>query len=43
VESLRQDQKALTTILDDAAKMAGADAARMAEVRAEVAALAQIG
>jgi spermidine synthase len=42
VESLRQDQKALTTILDDAMKMTGADAARVAEVRAEVAALAQI-
>jgi hypothetical protein len=42
-ESLRQDQKALTMILDDAAKMAGADATRIAEVRAEVAALAQIG
>jgi len=42
VESLRQDQKALTTILDDAAKMAGIDAVRLAEVRAEVAALARI-
>lgn len=42
VESLRQDQTALTTILDDSAKMPGADAKRIAEVRAEVAALSQI-
>jgi predicted membrane-bound spermidine synthase len=43
VESLRQDQKALTTILDDAAKMSGVDTVRLGEVRAEVAALARIG
>jgi len=43
VDSLRQDQKALTKILDDAAKMPGIDAARLAEVRAEVAGLARIG
>jgi hypothetical protein len=43
VESLRQDQKALTTILDDAAKMSGVNAARLAEVRVEVAGLANIG
>jgi len=42
-ESLRQDQKALTVILDDAARMTGVDTVRLAEVRAEVAALAKIG
>ena len=42
VASLRQDQKALGTILDDAAKLPGVDAARLAEVRAEVAALEKI-
>jgi spermidine synthase len=43
VESLRQDQRALTTILDDAARMTGADPVRIAEVRADIAALAKIG
>jgi spermidine synthase len=38
-ESLRQDARALVQILDDAEKMPGIDLARLAEVRAEVAAL----
>jgi hypothetical protein len=38
-ESLRQDSRALVQILDDAEKMPGVDLARLAEVRAEVAAL----
>jgi len=41
-DSLRQDQKALTTILDDSARLPGSDPGRLAEVRAEVAALSQI-
>jgi hypothetical protein len=43
VESLRHDQTALTTILDDVARMSGVDVIRLAEVRAEVAGLAKIG
>ena len=39
VESLRQDVRALTEILDDAEKLPGVDLARLAEVRAEVAAM----
>jgi predicted membrane-bound spermidine synthase len=39
-ESLRKDAAALRTILDDAARMPGADAPRIAEVRAEIAKLA---
>jgi spermidine synthase len=38
-ESLRQDTRALTEILDDAEKLPGVDLARLAEVRAEVAAM----
>jgi spermidine synthase len=40
VESLRQDTKSLGDILNDAEKMPDADLARIAEVRAEVAAVA---
>jgi hypothetical protein len=40
-ESLRQDSRALDQILDDAEKMPGIDLARLAEVRAEVAALSR--
>ncbi|HTU65420.1 MAG TPA: fused MFS/spermidine synthase [Steroidobacteraceae bacterium] len=43
VETLRSDQKALTAILDDAAKLSGVDAARLGEVRGAVADLAKIG
>ena len=39
VESLRQDTRALTEILDDAEKLSGVDLARLTEVRAEVAAM----
>jgi hypothetical protein len=38
-ETLRTDAGALRAILDDAQKMAGADAQRIAEVRAEIARL----
>ena len=38
-ESLRKDASALRNVLDDAAKLPEADAARIAEVRAEIAAL----
>ncbi|MEO8062247.1 MAG: fused MFS/spermidine synthase [Pseudomonadota bacterium] len=38
-ESLRQDSRALLQILDDAEKMTGVDLVRLAEVRADVAAL----
>jgi spermidine synthase len=38
-ESLRQDARALTEILDDAERLPGVDLARLAEVRAEVATL----
>ena len=39
-ESLHKDAKALAEILDDVAKLPNADAARVAEVRADIAALA---
>jgi hypothetical protein len=38
-EALRQDGKSLNSILADAERMSGADRARIAEVRAEVATL----
>jgi predicted membrane-bound spermidine synthase len=39
-ESLRKDAQALTGVLNEAANLRGADTARIAEVRAEIAALA---
>jgi hypothetical protein len=42
-DALRQDSKGLGAILDDAARMKDSDAARIAEVRAELAALAPGG
>ena len=38
-ESLRKDARALRDVLDEVAKLPGVDAARIAEVRAEIAAL----
>jgi hypothetical protein len=42
VATLRQDQKALGAILDDAAKLPGVEPVRLAEVRVTVARLAQL-
>ena len=42
-DSLRQDAKALADILNDAQKMPGADAARIAEVRAEISRIVSAG